>query len=450
MTIKSRKKNNKKNNKTNNKTIKKTKIYGSMIEEKDGWKIVEIYGEPFQRGYAHGYLLSKELMKVQEILPFIVKDQLNISFTKYLEKSKQLMYPIVKNKYPEFFNELRGISEGAKSVGVDITTEYLIAWNAFLSLYYYYKDGYNNRCSAFIACGDATENRDIVMAHNTHSDFATGQILNIILKVKPSNGNTFTMQTSAGLICSTSDWFLVENGIIGCETTIADINYKPKFGSGSPYFCRIRQTMQYANSLDDCKDILLHQNVGDYACSWLFGDINKKEIMLCEFGLKKNNVVKMNNGVFYGMNSPIGDDLRAQETTLEKKHTIKDLSTSIGSRNKRLNYLLNEKYYGKINLENAKMIMSDHYDEFSNKVIMNSNNICKHSELSKKMNYKPHGSTDAKVVNSTLAKTMNFMGRFGSGCGRILKVDDYIQKHPKYMKWKNVLHDFVNNSWTKL
>ena len=81
---------------------------------------------------------------------------------------------------------------------------------------------------------------------------------------------------------------------------------------------------------------------------------------------------------------------------------------------------------------------------------MNSNSICKHSELSKKMNYKPYGSTDAKVVNSELAKTMNFIGRFGSGCGRILKLDDYIKKNPKYMKWKNVLNDVVNYPWTKL
>lgn len=440
MTIKYRKK--------KNKTMKKRKINGSIIDEKSGWKIVEIYGEPFKRGYAHGYLLSKELMKIQQVLPFIVKDQLNISFKKYMEKSKKLMYPIVKNKYPEFFNELRGISEGAKSLDVDITIEYLIAWNAFLSLNSYYKDENNQRCSAFIACGDATENRDIIMAHNTHSDFLTGQILNIILKVKPTKGNVFTMQTSAGLISSTSDWFLIENGIIGCETTIADINYKPVFGS--PYFCRIRETMQYAKSLDDCKDILLKNNAGDYACSWLFGDINKNEIMLCEFGLKKNNVIKTNNGVFYGMNSPLGVELRTSETNLEKTKSINDLSNNIGSRNKRLNYLLNEKYYGKINVENAKLVMSDHYDEFLNKVVLNNNSICKHSELSKKMDYNPYGSTDAKVVNSTMAKTMNFIGRFGSGCGRIFKVDEYIKKYPKYEKWKNVLNDFVNYNWTKL
>jgi hypothetical protein len=440
MTIKSRKK--------NNKTIKKMKINGSIIGEKSGWKIVEIYGEPFKRGYAHGNLLSKELIQVQQVLPFIVKDQLNISFKKYIEKSKKLIYPIVKNKYPEFFNELRGISEGAKSLGVDITTEYLIAWNAFLSLYSYYKDGNNKRCSAFIACGDATENKDIIMAHNTHSDFATGQILNIILKVKPEKGNAFTMQTSAGLISSSSDWFLVENGIIGCETTISDINYKPIFGS--PYFCRIRDTLQYANSLDECKDILLKNNAGDYACSWLFGDINKNEIMLCEFGLKKNNVVKTNNGVFYGMNSSIGHELRTVETNLDKKHNINDLSNNIGSRNKRLNDLLNEKYYGKINLENAKLIISDHYDEFLNKVILNNNSICKHSELSKKAYHEPYGSVDSKVVNSKMAKTMNFIGRFGSGCGRIFKVDDYIKKNPEYEKWKNVLNDIINNKWTKL
>ena len=172
--------------------------------------------------------------------------------------------------------------------------------------------------------------------------------------------------------------------------------------------------------------------------------------MVCEFGLKKNNVVKTNNCVFYGMNSSIGDELRTSETNLDKKHNINDLSNNIGSRNKRLNNLLNEKYYGKINLENAKLIISDHYDEFLHKTIPNNNSICKHSELSKKAYHEPYGSTDAKVVNSKMAKTMNFIGRFGSGCGRIFKVDDYIKKNPEYEKWKNVLNDIINNKWTKL
>ena len=110
----------------------------------------------------------------------------------------------------------------------------------------YYKDGIIPRCSAFIATGNATKNRDIVMAHNTHSDFVTGQLLNIVIKVFPDVGNAFIMQTSAGLIASTSDWFLMSNGIIGCETTLSDINYKPEFGT--PFFCRIRELMQYAKS----------------------------------------------------------------------------------------------------------------------------------------------------------------------------------------------------------
>jgi hypothetical protein len=417
-------------------------VQGEIQEVKSGWKKVYIYGEPYIRGYAHGYLLFEELNRVKTVLSFIIKEQLNITIGEYMKKNKEVIVPIVKKRYFEFYEELRGISDGARYKGIDISVDLLIAWNAFLSLYSYYKDGNIERCSAFIACGDATENGAIVMAHNTHSDFATGQLLNIVLHVNPASGNQFVMQTSAGFIASSTDWFISKNGIIGCETTISNINYKPVFGA--PYFCRIRQAMQYANTLDDCVNIMSENNAGDYACSWLFGDIKQNEIMLFELGLKTYNIQKTKNGVFYGMNTPISFKIRNLETT---DNTISDISTSSGSRNERLNFLLNTEYYGKINIQNAKKIVGDHYDSFLKKEHIGFRNICRHSEIEEEPNRALYGSTDSKITNSKMASDMNFLGRFGSGCGRSFKIKEFVSKYSEYKKWENVVDDFKSYRW---
>jgi hypothetical protein len=362
-----------------------------------------------------------------------------------MKKNKELIVPIVKKRYFEFYEDLRGISDGARYKGVDISIDYLIAWNAFLSLYSYYQDGNIEKCSAFIACGNATENNDIIMAHNTHSDFATGQLLNIVLHVNPTSGNEFVMQTSAGFIASSTDWFIAKNGIIGCETTISNINYKPLFGA--PYFCRIRQVMQYANSLDDCVNIMSENNAGDYACSWLFGDIKSNEIMLFELGLKTYNIQKTKNGVFYGMNNPISFKIRNLETI---NNSISDISTSSGSRNERLNYLLNTEYYGKINIQNAKIIVSDHYDSFLKKEHIGFRNICRHSESEEESKKALYGSIDSKITNSKIASEMKFWGRFGSGCGRSFKIKEFVNKYSEYKKWENVVDDFKPYRWVIL
>jgi hypothetical protein len=420
-------------------------IQGEIQEVKSGWKKVYIYGEPYIRGYAHGYLLFEELKRVKIVLPFIIKDQLQITLSEYMKKNKEMIVPIVKTHYFELYEELRGISDGAKMNGVNISVDYLIAWNAFLSLYSYYKDGNIERCSVFIACGDATENGDIIMAHNTHSDYATGQLLNIVLRVNPTVGSEFVMQTSAGFIASSSDWFISKSGIIGCETTISNINYKPEFGA--PYFCRIRQLMQYANTLDDCVNIMSENNAGDYACSWLFGDIKNNEIMLFELGLRVKNIQKTKNGVFYGMNSPISFKIRNLETTY---NTISDISTSSGSRNERMNFLLNNEYYGKINIQNAKKVMSDHYDSFLQKEHVGFRNVCRHSEVETGNKLALYGSTDSKITNSKMAADMIFLGRFGSGCGRSFKIKEFIHKYNEYKKWENVVDDFKPYRWVSL
>ena len=432
-------KKNKKKNKKERKTQKKKsiqknpKVNGRKYKQKNGWIRMKIYGSPLERGYAHGFLLRKELQNIRKnILPFLVENSFpeKITYDKYEKDCRDNITEIIREKYPEYYTELEGISAGANYLEEEITLDFLIAWNSFLSMASFYnKRSAVDHCSAFIAIGDATEKKDIIMAHTTHADFVSAKTLNIILEIYPEKGNKIKMQTSPGLICSSADWFICDNGIIGCETTIGGINFKPVFGV--PYYCRIREAMQYGNSLDDFVTIMSKENAGDYANSWLLGDTREKtkEIMLLELGLNIRNIERKTNGVFYGMNSAISTILREKETNDKTHWNMRETS---GARNIRFHVLLYEKYYGKINIENAKKILSDHYDVSETKETDgNTLTICKHTNLDpRKIGirpvYYPFGCTDGKVTNSAMVRKMEFVGRMGPACGTTFYAKKFI------------------------
>ena len=424
-------------------TRKRLVINGELLEETAGWKKIHIYGEPYERGYAHGVLLYKELKKAKEVLKVVAREYCDMTLTEYMKKSNNTIYPIVKSKYPEFFRELEGISAGARRKGVSFTVEHLIAWNSCLSLHKV--DKQLQRCSAFIATGSATKTGEIVMAHNTHCEYFMGHHLNIIMKITPSSGIEFTMQTAAGYIASSTDWFLCSNGIIGCETTIGKFNKEPRFGV--PYFCRIRQAIQYASSLDEYCSTMIENNAGDYACSWLFGDTRTNEILMLELGLDINKISRTSDGLYYGANSAFDLKLRVLETNDSTHDNVESMS---GARNIRLDYLLNDKYYGKLDTKIAKQIMCDHYDVMLHKENPSSRTICRHCELDETCDYNPKGCTDAKVTDSSMARTMDFHGRFGSGCGRVFKVSPFIKARPEYKKWGAVMRDIKKHDWVRL
>jgi len=418
-------------------------IQGKRLSNKNGWIRIKIYGNAFERGFAHGYLLSKELREIYEVFPFILKETMETKYEEYKTYCKNKISPNIQAFFPEFFEEIQGISAGANAAGCEcITIDFIIAWNSLLSTYTIFPE----RCSAFISL----EKGNIVMAHNTHTDLLTGQLANVVMEICPADGNKFIMQTTPGFICSGTDWFIVENGIIGCESTIGDINYTPEFGV--PYFCRIRQAIQYGNSLDDYVKIMLDKNAGDYPCTWFLGDTKNKEIMQLEIAKKKHSVERKKEGVFYGINSAHNTEIRKEETNDTDYGNTK---TSSGARNMRLHYLLYEKYAGKMNVENAKKIISDHYDVYLDKETKgNSRTICKHTNLdpdtSNRDAFYPFGCTDGKVMDSKMAREMSFEGRYGNSCGTDFNVKKYITKHPKYKRWGKYLKNTPKQPWVKL
>ena len=270
-----------------------------------------------------------------------------------------------------------------------------------------------DHCSAFIANGDYTTDGKIVCAHNSFISFVDGQYYNVILDIHPSKGHRIIMQAMPCFVWSSSDFFITSKGIIGTETTIGGFN---KYQNNLPIFCRIRQAMQYGDTLDDYVDILLHGNCGDYACSWMFGDTNTNEIMVFELGLKYHDIKRTKNGYYFGCNVAFDPRIRNLECT---NSGYCDIRRHQGSRQVRLPDMI-DMHKGKINLEVAKMIISDHFDVYLGKENPCSRTICSHYELDQRefmsqadrpKPFQPRGAVDGAVVDTEMAKKMSFSTR---------------------------------------
>lgn len=151
------------------------------------------------------------------------------------------------------------------------------------------------------------------------------------------------------------------------------------------------------------------------------------------------------------MNTVLNPKIRDKETD---DKSLLDLKTSSGSRNSRLQYLLYEKYYGKIDTKNGMKIIADHYDPYMGKTRRGARTICKHVELepekTKRRSHSHYGAIDGKVTDTTMAKKMEFMGRWGSSCGRAFNVANYVKAHPTFKKTAHLLEDFKPYPWIKV
>lgn len=447
------------------------KLKNGICYDLNGWKYMSIRGSPRERGYAHGYFVAKEFKEIQKMLNFVIYEDFGETWDFFIEASKKLYNDKLKQEYHEFYLEMEGIAAGINAGGTKTSLDEIIAWNNYFALTENWysnresgstskphhgeggsrKKGQQERCSAFMVTGkDFTEDGKIVCAHNNFSNFVDGQYANCVIDIQCDKGNRILYQAFAGFIWSGTDFFITSKGIIGTETTIG--GFLP-FENNLPICCRIRQAMQYGNTLDDYVDILLKGNSGDYANSWMFGDINTNEIMLLELGLKYHNVKRTKNGYFIGFNAPYDPRIR----NLECNNTgFDDIRRHQGARRVRLDDLMQE-HKGKINIYIAKEIISDHYDVYLNKTNPCSRTCCSHYELdareymsdpSRPKPYAPRGALDGCVIDSTMAKNMSFELRYGNSCGIPFLKNDFCDQNRQWTYLRPYLHDRPQMPWT--
>ena len=478
------------------------KIKNGIRYEKDGWIYLSIKGNPSQIGYAHGYLIAKELKDVFKMLEFNLYEEYGYKREMFSDIIGGIWGPIIEQNYPEYHEEMVGVMKGANAGGCKVSLNDMVLWNCLASMDSFFSivpniiknytelnkkyghfftddtddelsDGHSkngvgggsscnmvkkyksggapDRCSGFMAVGNYTNDGKIVCGHITFDNFITGQHYNVMLDIQPTKGARILMQTAPGKFSSETDFYVTSNGIMCTETTIGGFN---KFVLKDPICCRIRKAMQYGKTLDEIHDFLVHNNSGDYANAWLIGDTNTNTIMRIELGLKYVNVEKKKNGYFIGFNGAYDPRIRNIESA-NVGHF--DMRRHQGARNVRLTELMDQ-HKGKIDLKIAEEIMADHKDSYLNRINPCSRTVWSHYELddrafmsdpSRPKPFQPRGALDGKVCDTTLCKKMGFMARWGTSCGIPFNKTEFCKRNIIWADQEPYLHDRPQQPWSE-
>ena len=429
---------------------------GAYRFDYNGWVYLHIEGEPYERGFQHGYLMAPELTKTMEMLEFTTFQDTGKQWDYFVEQGERLFMP---NAEEEYIEEMKGIADGAREAGLDITWQEVLTWNGYSELTDYWwpneeAGAYDDQadkehCSAFIATGSYTADGGVVIAHNSWDVYILGQYFNVILDIEPAEGYRMLMQSVPGYIDSMTDFFVTGAGIMGTETTLGGYSdYDP---NEEAEFFRVRKAMQYAADLDGFVDIMQKKNNGGYANSWLLGDVDSGEIMRFEQGLKYQGLERTEDGYYVGCNAPFDPVLR----NLECSDTgFYDIRTAMGARRVRLTQLMEENR-GVIDVALAREILADHYDVYLNE----EDNPCSrtvdgHYELDPfeywpaRMPYRPSGAVDGKVMDSTMARDLSLWARWGNSSGMPFVASEYLEEHPQWDYLEGYLEDRPTQPWT--
>jgi hypothetical protein len=466
------------------------KMKNGSREEKNGWTVLALKGSAQERGYAHGYLMAPELKEIFKMLEFFFINTYGHTRQFFCEVIGELFGQQIKDHYPELYLEMEYIAKGAATNGCKVSTEDIITWNCYTSidsmiaylpdlirnnphLQKKYGDlflsplhdqskgeggarlrgGQQDHCTAFMAVGNYTKDGKIVCAHNSFVNFIDGQYGNLMVSICPSEpkANNILMQAAAGWISSGTDYYVTSNGFICTETTIGGF---VKFVLKDPICCRIRQAMQYAQTLDECTTYLTTNNSGDYANSWLIGDTKTNTIMRVELGLQYVNVEKKTNGYFIGYNAAEDPRIRNLECV---NSGYEDIRRHQGARRVRLTQFM-EEYKGQLDIKKGQEILADHYDVYLNKINPSSRTCCGHYELddrafmSQADRPKPfqlRGAVDGIVCDTTLARKMTLLARWGSSCGTPFEKTPFFQHHLQWREQEPYIKDRPQEPWTE-
>jgi phospholipase B-like protein len=308
-----------------------------------GWIWLHVEGEPYERGYQHGWLLSKEIAE------FVGRSAATSSAESPKEAWKWLRLfadAVFARRYTEELRlEMKGIADGAAARGakwdgrpvdyLDVVT--LNAWTEVLCLEdalavtpsglegRVFKEPFPttegrsrlDRCSAFAANGPATADGKIVFGHITMFGLYISRDFNVMIDLKPSSGHRVIMQGYPAAVQSGMDWYENDAGILITETTI---DSGPFDIEGECEVSRIRNAAQYASSIDDVVRILEEKNNGLYANEWLIGDVNTNEIAMLELGTRKTKLWRSSKdewpggtkGFYWGCNNTKDADVRSE------------------------------------------------------------------------------------------------------------------------------------------
>jgi Phospholipase B len=288
-----------------------------------GWIVLHIEGEPYQRGYQHGRLMAPEIASFLRCMAALYNSSAPSAGWK---NARTLINALFVRRYDkEYLEEMRGIADGATAAGarfddrpIDLVD--VVGMNVWAeietldSALEATPTGLEGmrfpnpqprvmppakpmHCSAFAATGPATADGRIVFGHITMFGLYSSNFYNVWLDVKPSKGHRVLMQSYPAGIQSGMDYYMNDAGLLITETTIEQTRFDIQ---GQSIASRIRQAMQYADSIDKAVAIIGKANNGLYTNEWLLGDTKTNEIAMYELGTAHSRLFRSSKNEWFG------------------------------------------------------------------------------------------------------------------------------------------------------
>ena len=110
------------------------KIKNGLRYEKNGWIYISIKGNPSTLGYAHGYLVAKEIKEIFRMLDFTIYNDYGYKRELFSDIVGGIWGPIIQKNHPEYYEEIVGITKGANAGGAKVSVDDMIMWNCFASV----------------------------------------------------------------------------------------------------------------------------------------------------------------------------------------------------------------------------------------------------------------------------------------------------------------------------
>jgi len=413
-----------------------------------GWIVLHIEGEPYERGYQHGKLLAPEIAAHLRCMATLLTPK---SASEGWQHTRRLVNALFLRRYAkEYLEEMKGIADGATAAGhklfdrpidlVDIAA--LNCWPEIETLDSALEatptglEGIRfsheqprakpkprpEHCSAFAATGPATADGKIVFGHITMFGLYSSYFYNVWLDIKPAKGHRMFMCAYPGAMQSGMDYYMNDAGLLIAETTISQTGFDIR---GLSEASRIRQAIQYANTIDGAVAILQKENNGLYTNEWLLADINTNEIALFELGThksklhrsSKNEWVGGTTGFYWGCNNTKDIELR-----LETVPAVNGRPANVVFRPSERDKAWQRLYHK----HNGKIGVAFGFEAFTTPPIA------------------AFHSLDAKFTTTDLAKQLKSWALFGPPLGRTWQpTDEQRRRFPE-------IKPLVSNPWTIL
>ncbi|MBS1876210.1 MAG: hypothetical protein JSU00_23555 [Acidobacteria bacterium] len=289
-----------------------------------GWIYLHIEGQPYDRGYQHGYLLAKEIEGYIDRCAAQLDARSRPSAWRIGRTMADALFSHAFDD--EMLREMKGIADGAAAAGatynhqpVDLLD--IVAANTITELglltpalratpsgleglglvppdYARAKPtAVTDRCSSFAATGKATRDGHMVIAHTTFWPETLAEQTNIMLDVQPAAGHRVLMQAYPGGIQSGTDWYQNDSGVVLTETTIRQTAFNRE---GTSVGYRARRAIQYGDNIDKVVAYLGEKNNGLYTNEWLIGDAKNDEIAMFELGTRKTRLWRSSKNQWFG------------------------------------------------------------------------------------------------------------------------------------------------------